>query len=621
MSGLVLAGSGRFFRAAVPCAVILYILMAVSTPIAVHGDANCSATDCSTVDVSPGKNDGKLGVDFPSFSTVKLTYPNSTILSNSVGDLLFNVTLNPPPSNRTIQDVTGATFYRSIDIYLPPDFTGLTIRKVWSSFTNDYDPNSLSLSRRSSSDRIAPNWWRVSVSNLIVTGNIKFVDSNGPLTARRIFQANQSQYIRIFQVTSPSVAGRYFFKTFINGTSVGAADFPTIVVAGSNNPAYISGTLRDIGNMNPDEAGKPIELPDGFGARVLATGIDYLGRQASAQAFINSTAQGRYTLFGVAPGTYNVTAYAAGFIPTTRPNTVSVLAAQSLEGVDISLPHSANVTGTVLSETSDGVAIPWGQLFGFGGSAANRSIVVRILSLTGSVLVASTPAPYRPTLSADPDATSFDFSIQREVSFDGRIPQDFANYTSGLVAGDYLLGAYVTSYVQLEDAIIHLSNETLRTSYVIRLIRTGFFSVTVHFKDYNSTLTESPSPGGTLSVQAVDQLGTVRGTNVTSVLPGATEATVEILGLSESRSFGFVELLPPNYGLPSGTYHILVRFTSSPLFTGFANVGIRDLYYQVTDLEGTISLASSSSFNQPSSLSLSITKSGGVILSLYSVDA
>ncbi len=70
-----------------------------------------------------------------------------------------------------------------------------------------------------------------------------------------------------------------------------------------------------------------------------------------------------YTLFGVAPGTYNITVYAAGFVPAINGATeVSVAAAQSLEGVDIYLTESVNVTGTVLSETAEGGLIPWGNL-------------------------------------------------------------------------------------------------------------------------------------------------------------------------------------------------------------------------------------------------------------------
>lgn len=59
----------------------------------------------------------------------------------------------------------------SIDIYVPPDFTGLTLSQIWTSFTNDYDQNVISLRRQSGADQIGPNWWKISLSNLTVTNS------------------------------------------------------------------------------------------------------------------------------------------------------------------------------------------------------------------------------------------------------------------------------------------------------------------------------------------------------------------------------------------------------------------------------------------------------------------
>ena len=251
--------------------------------IASQNDPFCATSSCGSVDVSPGRFDLKLGADFPDFNSVKLSYPNSSILTNSTGDLLFTVTLTAPRTNRTVSGVPNATFYHSVDIYIPPDFTGLATNKVWTSFTNDYDPNSLSLSRVGSSDQIGPGWWRVSVQNIILTNNLAFANTNdGTLVPNRIFVANQSQYIRLLQIESPLTAGRYFFKVFINGISVGSSNFPTIVVKASRDPAYISGTLRDSGNLESAMTGKPINLTEGYGARIVATGLDYLGKPASA---------------------------------------------------------------------------------------------------------------------------------------------------------------------------------------------------------------------------------------------------------------------------------------------------------------------------------------------------
>jgi hypothetical protein len=571
------------------------------------------------VAVSPGKSDLRLGEGFPGFGPVKLAYPDSSILTNSVGDLLFTVALNASSSKRTVQNVPDAALYSSIEIYIPPDFSGLTIGNLWTSFTNSYDPHSLQLSRLSPSDQIAPNWWRITVYNLIVTSDLAYPKDNINMTANRIFLENQTQYIRLFQVTSPSTAGRYFFKAFLNGTSIGSGKFPTIIVKASRDPGYISGTLREFGDRNARRAGQPITLPNGTGAQIVATGLDYLGQSVSAQAFINSTAQGKYTLFGVAPGTYNITAYAAGYIPTTRPATVSVGPAQSLEGIDIYMTESVNITGTVLSKSAGGFPIPWGVIFGIDISGhsrpANRSISVKVANLDGTV-VASIPAPSTFGLTTDEHATSFDFAIQYQVGFDGRIPQNGAGFISGLTSGDYLLYAYVTSYIQIEEVRVHVANETTKTVSLLPLIRSGMFNVTVHFRDQNQTILDGPIPAdSTLSVAAYDQQGVLSAQNTTFVKAGATSATLELQGFSNARSFGSASFFSQNSGLLPGTYQIIARVTSSPSFAGFANIGIRDFYFQTDNV-----LATLGGWDGIVSLSFPVYKAGGLNLTVFSAD-
>ena len=518
----------------------------------------------------------------------------------------------------------------TLDIYIPPDFSGLTISNTWTSFTNNYDSHLIQLSRQSASDQIGPSWWKVAVS-LSVTNSPSNVNPEN-----QTFLTDRTQYIRLFQVTSPATAGRYFFKAFINGISIGAENFPTIVVKASRDPAYISGVLRDSGFRNASRAGQPITLPNGTGARVLATGFDYLGRAVSAQAYLNSTAGGNYTLFGVAPGTYNITAYAAGYLPTVRPWTVSVAAAQSLEGVDIYLTESVLISGTVLSKSPDGNLIPWGTLAGINSTCTAaivpRAITVDLLDLAGN-LVASTSAPYRTTSFTDPTATSFDFGpglpnppIQDQLGFDGRIPQDYANYTSGLTWGDYLLQAYVTSYIQVDEVRVHVANSTADTETVLPLIRSGSIRVTVHFRYSNNTLEAEPlttfnnsggnvTVGGTLTVSAYDQEGILRAQNVTFVPSGSTNATVDLQGFSNTRGFGTFSLFSQNYGLRPGTYYIVARVTSSPVFAGFANIGIRDLYYQTDIVKATIGLS-----EEETLISFSVYRAGGLLLSLRSIN-
>jgi len=544
----------------------------------------------------------------------------------------------------------------SLDIYIPPDFSGLTTSNLWTSFTNDYDSHIIQLSRLSSSDEIGPSWWRVSVS-ISVTNSPSDVNP-----ATQTFLTGRTQYIRLFQVTSPTTAGRYFFKAFINGASIGAQNFPTIVVKASRDPAYISGTLRDLGDRNATRAGQPIFLPNGTGAQVVATGYDYLGRPVSAQAFINSTANGRYTLFGVAPGTYNLTAYAAGYIPITitqlpypypflpsviKPTPITVAAAQSLEGVDIYLSESANITGTVLSETADGSPISWGYTCSVSftgitgatcppGFAATRAITVQLLNLHGTTVVASNQPPYGFVEATDPLATEYSFTIQNELSsWDGRIPQNYANFTSGLPSGDdYLLRAYVNPYVQLDEVRVHVANDTTETEVPIRLIRTGIFDVTVHFKrgmcqccnSTGSTLIDEPvEVSGTLTVSAYDTQGILRAQNTTTVFAGSLTASIELSGFSSARQRGTASLFSQNYGILPGTYYIQARFTAAPPVLGNAATTtnapvpgalvVGDLYYQTSIVLATIGLGEGIV-----QLSFPLFESGGIKLGLYSID-
>jgi hypothetical protein len=574
------------------------------TNCALSGSIIAAGSSCSIAG-------GTLTATFTVANVAQDVYTVTAIGSPGADSATANFQVLPSPPSVPISATD------SLDIYIPPDFAGLTLGNVWTSFTNNYDPHGITLSKLSSSDQVGPNWWRISLSNITVTNSPN--SYLAPLVGHRIFIVNQAQYIRLFQVTSPSIAGRYFFKAFINGKSIGAKNFPTIVVKASRDPAYISGVLRDSGEHNASLRGQPIQLANGAGARVLATGLDYLGNAVSAQTFINSTAFGSYTLFGVAPGTYNITAYAAGYIPATDSVIVSVGPAQSLEAVDIYLTESVKITGTVLSEDAEGSPIPWGNVFGvnlFGGSRIeNRSISVKILNLDGSV-AASIPAPYTFGLTTDSHSTTFPFAIQHEVGFDGRIPQDFADYTSGLASGDYLLYAYVTSYVQLEEVRVHVDNETTQTFSMIPLIRTGTFLVTVHFRNENGTIGEDRIPvDATLTVSAYGPRGTLSAQNVTFVKAGATSATVELQGFSNARSFGIASLFSQNSGLLPGTYQIIARVSSSPTIAGNANLGIRDFYYQLTNVYATIGLG-----DAVVSISIPVYKAGGILLTIFSID-
>ena len=680
------------YRAAKNLTITLILLSTILLPISANVFQPVHANDLT---VSPGKWDLRLG---NSTSLVELSYPNSTILTDSVGDLLFTVTLEPnsslfhcdtqptPSTPLLPSPLQLGDCQFSLNIYIAPEFSGLTIANLWTSFTNDYDHIHLRLSRSSSADQIAPNWWEISFQDINVTcAPLLANPSITPSHPNPVFLAyptcsllpghppvigpyqTKPQYVRVFEVTSPTTAGRYFFKAFINGNSIGAPNFPTLVVKASRDPATISGTLRDLGNRIPSRAGQPIFLAPGMGAQIIATGYTALGQTVSAQTFINSTAGGSYTLYGVAAGTYNITVYAAGYIPTTinqlpypypfnpsitKPTPISVAPAQSLEGIDIYLSESANVTGTVLSQTASGRPVRWGTVCSltFGPSptpcSTNRAITVELLNLDGTTIVATNQQPYTlPTsitpqgcvtypinCATNPDATDYHFIIQNQLSsWSGEIPENYANFTSGLPTGvDYFVRAYVTSYIQLAEIRAHVANATLETELPVPLIRTGFITVTVHFKDSNSTgsgLVDNPIkvPQATLSVSAYDMEGILRAQNQTTVFDGNRSAFIELSGFSNSRQHGIFAQFSQNYGILPGTYYIVARLTAAPPTTGNAatttnapvpgSLVVGDLYYQYSIVQATIGLGEGDI-----QVSFPLYRASGIQLNVYSID-
>jgi len=288
-----------FFKAIVVLLLVLSSqLLSQPVAVAVIGDK---------AEVSPGKiplprvldpqidSDHYLGNE--TFQ-VQLEYPRSFILQETVGDLVFKLNLRAPV-NRT-------------DIYIPPEFkVNLDKSYLWSSINNSY--GKLGIARLSSQHTIAPNWYDVSVTN---SGN-KTGPSAYP-SKGTIWPGNYT--VRLFNTTAPSVVGRYFFKVFTNGTSIGVTNYPSVVVSADPNPAYVSGFVRYDGHVNSsgyggDPAasyyGHPIGSRDpathslngllkgAEGGKVMATGITPEGRIVVGQAYFNSTSS-NYTLYGPA---------------------------------------------------------------------------------------------------------------------------------------------------------------------------------------------------------------------------------------------------------------------------------------------------------------------------------
>jgi len=360
---------------------------------------------------------------------VKMDYPRSTILIDTTGDLLFKITIVNPRYG--------------IRIYIPPEFGAFTVAYVWTSATNDY--NAISTSTLGSSDLIAPSWRLVTIEPIDNPVNrtrigipIPALSSSSPNPFPYTF------YVRIFSIKAPIIAGRYFFKIFMlhqSGstayTSIGSAKFPTLVVKGEVDPAYISGTILYGGSYYYGYYfGQPIDVP----GRVVATGMTPDSRVVRGMAYFNSTAKGKYTIYGLAPGTYNLTASAAGFPPVTLDRQITVLAGQSLDGVNIYVYPGAQVNGTVWSKDYGGLSkVSWGAAYAI--SIMLYDFNWGLLSTVSGVVDASRDN-YNFTFGASPYWLV-------NTDFTGHIPQDYADYVSGLEAGIYYVNATVSGYIQM----------------------------------------------------------------------------------------------------------------------------------------------------------------------------
>jgi hypothetical protein len=459
--------------------------IAVSQPF-----AYLSADPDDIVEMSPGAYAGSLGAPA---DIVKLEYPKSSIIVNATGDFSLTIALDSNSSSVAI-------FIPSEFDFLEPDTTS-----IWTSMTNDY--SQVSIHKLSSTDAIGPLWWKVTIANLTIPAG--------------------AYVVRMFNIRAPDICGRYFMKVFIDEESIGSENFPTIVVKAGLDSAYVSGRV-----LNGDSA--DYGLPVNASGKIIAEGKTATGRIVKGQAFFNASAGGAYTLYGLAAGTYNLTASASGFVPTTTSETISVHTGQSLEGVDIYVYPSATITGAICSRCASG-PVPWGYNSS-GGEP--RPITIEILdSNLNSIAVLANRTNY------DPSSAYYPFSFNGSTGLSGLVPQDYAGYVSGLEPGDYYLEARANGYFQRDVVAVHVYDHTRSISVPFDLWRTSWFEVTVFFTDYEGGPPSPVTNSGQLKVEAYSLDGTLWGSNTTSVPEGSTNSTIAITGL------------------PSGTYMIQASFS------------------------------------------------------------
>jgi len=283
-------------------------------------------------------------------------YLNYAILasaSDSVGDLQFDF---------TIPVTVPATVVTRIDIFVPPEFEWLAPTRqeaVWTDITNDWEQ--ILVSRQSAYSPIAPNWIRVRVGQDNAFGGRMNITAG-------------TWHVRLFDLRAPTTAGLYHFKiyaTYAQGPagftagyhSIGVGNYPVIVVKSELNPAWVEATVRTHAQ----------NAPPFVSGRVVADGTTPEGREVQAWGFwsvndfvANSAtpgktgAQYRLYLFGLAEGTYTLTAEGSGFSPTVTDR-FTVLAGQSYRKY-IVIYDSPDIFYTIWSKHGTG-AIPWHNLW------------------------------------------------------------------------------------------------------------------------------------------------------------------------------------------------------------------------------------------------------------------
>lgn len=535
--------------------VIVVLLLVLSSQLLSQPVAVAVIGDIA--EVSPGKippvdKDHYLG---SSTFQVQLEYPRSFILQETIGDLVFKL-ITKEPVNRT-------------DIYIPPEFkVSLDKTYVWSSINNSY--GQIGITKLSSSDKIAPNWYDVSVTN---GGNATKPATKDPksghVTKGTIWNGNHT--IRVFNATAPSIVGRYFFKAFTNGTSVGATNFPSVVVSADPNPAYVSGWIKYGGHIN-NSYGLPIgshDIPPSLlnvtlkgteGGKVYATGVTADGRIVVGQAFFNSISS-NYTLYGLAPGRYTLNATAAGFAPAELSYEIALKAGQSLHGVDIFLEHSPSLTVVALSDWM-GHPEPWGYLGSvYLATDRDRRITFEILDYANLTVTMRNETTKRQEVYH-----VFNYNGSRDL--DGHIPQESAGYVAGIAPGTYYIRAWVNNYIQpsasneyalTRDCAVVFSQNEQHSHIDLPLHKTGILNVVVHFKDSYQAQPSGIPFSGRLTVEAYDIDDVLRARNSTFVAgppAGPSTASVELTGLLNTTR---------DYGLPSGEYVIMARLTDPTL--------------------------------------------------------
>ena len=423
-------------------------------------------------------------------------YLDSAILassSDSVGDLQF--------------DLVVSIKVNYIIFYVPPEFKFLAptvYESVWTDITNDNQ--FIYKSVANSYDPVAPGWTKIYI------GYDRGFDNHVTIEPG-------TYHVRLFNLRAPEVAGLYHFKIYYHDGiadasgstthSIGAGNYPIIFVKSELNPAWVEVTVQtNTATAPPYTSGKVLAegtTPEGRAVSGVAYWgpMEFVGNMPLSVSPTSWGANYRVYLFGLAAGTYTITATASGFSMSTSAR-ITLDPGQSYH-MWMSVDGSPNVCVTVWSKHGTG-AIPWNNLwqmpFGTNNpdAAPNnakpwRDILLDLYDANGALIgfwasnvfgsnhyvptSRQSPAAYwglndktfpatnelqglHDEEAPHPEKTSFYACLQDNVDllfnvrnypsthWDGHVPWDTADYVAGYEKAQYTVEAYVTGYIMDE---------------------------------------------------------------------------------------------------------------------------------------------------------------------------
>ena len=511
-------------------------------------------------------------------------------MSDSIGDLQFDLWIVHAISDIRIYVPSNFTF-----AYVSSGYGDATtadkLYSVWTDITNDY--SYISVRTLADDDPIAPGWQVVEV------GRIPTLTL--PIPSFMILPG--LYHIRLFQMRAPFTSGLYHFKIYVNGVSIGAGNFPIIIVKSSLIPAYVTGLVALRGLA-------PATLVSG---RVVAAGPTSLGGYAEAVAYFGpadfETADAvasyyRYWLFGLPGGTFDLTASASGFLKEVSSR-VAVSDGQSLR-LDFLLDRGSEVTVTVWSKDGNG-AIPWGNLWqlpygtnnpylAIDNGGHHRDILVRLLDQyeesVGYWASDDIDPPYGPPwtpLTIDgrrryspfalkpstlPSSSSYSVALTDSrglpsMRLDGHVPADMADLVEGIGPGFYKLEVQVTGYVMREADDWHraftVASGSRSYALQVDLMRSSWIMASAIIS--NAALAPVSSPTLVVVAKGTDNLE--KGMAAGMFPAGATEFTMVLEGFNGRPVAGYED-----YGLAPVDYSLEAYMADVPLpSTGVPGVG------------------------------------------------